>query len=115
MTQSTSAGATTRPPARSPSHQVVHTAMKLDGAAWPPSIRASTPMVALIGVATAHTTAANLATPTGLRNASTPPARVFTSHAPANASSMLPAPIGRETQPELDQFAAMAPARTAGQ
>ncbi len=112
---STMAGVTTTPPERSPSHHVDQTAPKLVQVEWPVSVRAMTPIVALIGVAAMQTIAVNLPTPVGLRKARTPPASRLTSQAPARASSVLPAPMTSETHPEVAMLAAMAPARSAGQ
>ncbi len=115
--QSTSAGATTTAPAKSPIHQVIHTAANDDQLTKPPTASAQTPMVALIGALMTPRIARKAPIPHGVLKARTPSTHRFSRSVAVSASSMLPAPIAREVarDPAVLRFAATAPTRIAGQ
>src|SRR5579863_6292401 len=110
-------GATTTHPARSPNHQVVQIAPKLDHFAKPAAASDETPIVALIGVLARPTTAANLAIASGVSNARRPSAQTFNAAAPTRVSSVLPPPIANDvaSEPAVNTLVITAPARIAGQ
>src|SRR5262245_47143642 len=77
LAHSTTTGATTTAPVRSPSHHVGQIELKLLNSAWPASVRLLTPIVALTTVA-ARLISANLATPIGVSKTCSPSAQCLT-------------------------------------
>src|SRR5260370_5443479 len=92
----TIAGVTTSAPARSPSHQVIHTGAKFDRSAYPARLRLPTPIVALVIVLGPKPIKVNLSTSIGVSNVLRPSDHRLISQAPITASSLLPKPLAQD-------------------
>src|SRR5262249_48899552 len=117
VAQSTSAGATTRSPATSPSHHVHHTEPYWSQRPYPPRMRLVTPKVGESSVLTRLAATAKRDTSRARSNARGPFAKRWTREAPASASSVLPTatPSDVATEPWVVRLTRNAPAKIAGQ